>query len=378
MLIKKRLVEQNENYYEYSSRYIRKYIVIFLIILLFISLVFVVTYIPYNLVPEKSLSRADIPILEDDNSIMNKRGVYYNGVFSNNTPKSIPIYNNMNENLYLYIFHDNNIVFWKIYKYKDIRYFSYNAFNIIDGDVQSFILKEENKDFLDFYDNFIRVQFKKTNAKFNLEIPNFYNSYINLETTIDNLIEAKLKFRFTNFNASMINWGRNRAYYMANYYGYPNGSLVLPGSDNNINNTSTVLAFNLVGRNPTRYIHNIIAGTIYVPYSSKAIPIFIYDTKPYSQNSKTIKIYFNNKWYEYKDFISHEYKDVIDFYSKEHGFSFVFTITSKDKILEDNFGSVRLFDNKIYFGVLSGYFTINDEQYNITGNAVLENLHKVF
>ena len=335
MSIKKRLIE-NSDYYEYSSDYVKKYILIAFIILIVAIIIFLSIYLPYNLVPKKSFMKSNTPTIIGDN-IMNSKGIYYTGTFTN-IPKSIPIKEDMKENLYLYLFHDNHAVLWKLYKYGEKRYFSYNAFNIFDGDKQNFSIKEENKDFLDYYDNFTRAQFRKTASKLDLEIPNFYNTLINFENSITNISDSKLNFRFTNFNASMINWGKNRGLYLANYYfGFPRGYLIVPGSDNIINSTSSILAINTVGKIPSRYEHNIIVGLVYIPYAVKPIPVFIYDAKPQSQNSKIIKFLYNNKWFVYNDFIYHESNESVDFYSKESGFSFVYTIKSKD--FEDSFGT---------------------------------------
>lgn len=374
MRIKKRLVEK-DNYYEYSSDYVKKYIIVAIFIILLIIAVFLSIYLPYNIVPNKSFMKNDTPEATDDN-IMDERGIYYTGDFTN-IPKSIPISENMKENLYLYLFHDNHIIFWKFYKYGEKRYFSYNAFNIQDKDAKNFAIKEESKDFLDYYDNFTRAQFRKTISKLELEIPSFYNSSISFQNSIDDLIEAQLSFRFTNFNASMINWGKNRGLYAANYYnGFPRGYMIVPGSDNIINSASSVLAINTAGRIPSRYEHNIITALIYIPYTIKPIPVFIYESKPQSQNSKVIKFLYNNKWYVYNDFISHESKESVDFYSKEDGFSFVYTV--KSEYIEDSFGSFRKVRNKISFGSLTGYFTIGSEQFNINGNGVSEFAHSVF
>lgn len=374
MSIKKRLIE-NSDYYEYSSDYVKKYILIAFIILIVAIIIFLSIYLPYNLVPKKSFMKSNTPTIIGDN-IMNSKGIYYTGTFTN-IPKSIPIKEDMKENLYLYLFHDNHAVLWKLYKYGEKRYFSYNAFNIFDGDKQNFSVKEENKDFLDYYDNFTRAQFRKTASKLNLEIPNFYNTLINFENSITNISDSKLNFRFTNFNASMINWGKNRGLYLANYYfGYPRGYLIVPGSDNIINSTSSILAINTVGKIPSRYEHNIIVGLVYIPYAVKPIPVFIYDAKPQSQNSKIIKFLYNNKWFVYNDFIYHESNESVDFYSKESGFSFVYTIKSKD--FEDSFGTFNKMHNQISYGILTGYFTIDSEQFSISGNAIKEFIHYVF
>lgn len=373
MRIKKRLIV-NDDYYEYSASYIKKYILIAFIIIAVISSIYLFIYINYNTVPNKSFAKNNIPTIEN-NSIMNKKGAYYTGTFTN-IPKSIDINDNMRETVYMCLFHDNNIILWKLYKYDMRRYFSYNAFNILDGDSQGFIIKEDKKNFLDFYDNFIRSQFKKTEGAFNLEIPNFENTKINLETSINNLIDSELTFKFTNFHASMINWKGNRALYNAFYFGIPKGYLTVPGSDNTIDERSSILIFNTVGRIPSRYTHNIIMALVYSSYSTKPIPILIYDSKPESQNSKIIKILYKNKWYVYNNFISHQYKDTIDFYSKELGFSLVFNLTGKEN--KDSFGNVIKMDNTISLGVLNGYLTINDEQLNINGNAVKESMHSVF
>ena len=183
MSIKKRLIE-NSDYYEYSSDYVKKYILIAFIILIVAIIIFLSIYLPYNLVPKKSFMKSNTPTIIGDN-IMNSKGIYYTGTFTN-IPKSIPIKEDMKENLYLYLFHDNHAVLWKLYKYGEKRYFSYNAFNIFDGDKQNFSIKEENKDFLDYYDNFTRAQFRKTASKLDLEIPNFYNTLINFENSITN------------------------------------------------------------------------------------------------------------------------------------------------------------------------------------------------
>lgn len=374
MGFKKRLIEKDD-YYEYSSSYVKKYILIALGVLIFAIIVFLVTYIPYNLVAKKSFMRNNTPEVYGEN-IMNEKGIYYTGNFTN-IPNSIPIKEDMKETLYLYLFHDNHAVLWKLYKYGLKRYFSYNAFNLLDGDSQNFSLKEESKIFLDYYDNFTRAQFRRTNSRLDLEIPNFYNTSINFETMITNILDCKLNFRFTNFNAAMINWGKNRGLYMANYYfGYPKGYLIVPGSENMINFTSSILAINTVGRIPSRYNHNLIAGLAYIPYSVKPVPIFIYDSKPQSQNSKIIKFLYNNKWFVYDDFISHEYNDSIDFYSKESGFSFVYTVKSEE--VKDSFGYVRKINNAVSKGFITGYFTVNGEQFNISGNAIKEFVHSVF
>ena len=373
-MLKKKLIEKDD-YYEYSSSYIKKYLIIGFIIFILAVIIFISIYVPYNIVPNKSFMKNNIPTANGDN-IMNERGIYYTGAFTN-IPKSIPINENMKETLYLYLFHDNHVVLWKLYKYGLKRYFSYNAFNLIDGDNQNFYLKEENKNFLDYYDNFVRAQFRRTNSQLNLEIPSFYNTSINFETAITNFVESKLNFRFTNFNASMINWGGNRGLYLANYYfGYPRGYLIVPGSENIINFTSSILAINTIGRIPSRYNHNIIVGLVYIPYSIKPVPVFIYDSKPQSQNSKIAKFLYNNKWFVYDDFISHEYNDKIDFYSKESGFSFVYSIKSEEH--SDSFGSFAKMNNQISCGVLTGYFTVNGEQININGNAIKEFVHSVF
>ena len=375
MRIKKRLIEKDD-YYEYSASYIKKYILIVSIILLIATSIFLFIYINYKVIPNKSYSRNDLPTLDSTiTSITNAKGIYYTGNFSE-VPKSIQINDNMIENLYLYLFHDNHIIFWKLYKKGLKRYFSYNAFNILDGDSQNFIIKKNEKDFLDFYDNFIRSQFRKNIGELNLEIPNFYNTKISLKTSITNLIDTEFSFKFTNFNASMINWARNRALYTSFYYGIPSGYLVVPGSENVISDTSSILAINTAGRIPSRYAHNIIAALVYTSYTTEPIPIFIYDPKPESQNSKIIKFLYKGKWYMYKNFESHEYKDVIDYYSKEDGFSFVFNATGK--YLYDSFGNFSKMDVEIVNGILDGYFTINNEQFKINGNAVKEFVHSVF
>ncbi len=374
MGLKKRLIEKDD-YYEYSSSYIKKYIIIVSVVLIFAVIIFLFTYLPYNTVAKKSFMRNNTPEVNGDN-IMNDSGIYYTGNFTN-VPNSIPIKEDMKETLYLYLFHDNHIALWKLYKYGLKRYFSYNAFNLIDGDGQNFSIKEESKNFLDYYDNFVRAQFRRTNSQLNLEIPNFYNTSINFETIITNILDCKLNFRFTNFNASMINWGRNRGLYIANYYfGYPRGYLIVPGSENMINFTSSILAVNTIGKIPSRYNHNLIVGLVYIPYSVKPVPVFIYDSRPQSQNSKIVKFLYHNRWFVYDDFISHEYNDSIDFYSKESGFSFVYTVKSEE--VKDSFGSFRKMNNAISEGFLTGYFTVNGEQFNISGNAVKEFVHNVF
>lgn len=375
MRIKKRLIE-NDNYYEYSSSYIKKYILSIAAVLFILLFTVIFIHVNYRVVPSKSYMKNDTPILEGNiTSITNNNGIYYTGDFTE-IPKSIRINDDMTENLYLYLFHDNHIIFWKLYKYGLKRYFSYYAFNILDGDHQSFIIKEKEKDFLDFYDNFVRAQFRKNAGEFNIEIPNFYNNKINIKSSIDNLINTEFSFKFTNFSASMVNWKYNRALYTAFYYGLPTGYLTVPGSDNTITDTSSVIAINTVGRTPSRYTHNITAALVYTSYNTEPIPVFIYDSKPESQNSKIIKFLFNNKWYVYKNFESHEYKDVIDYYSKEEGFSFVFTVTGN--YLYDSFGSFSKIDIETAKGVLDGYFTVNNEQFNINGNAVKEFVHSVF
>ncbi|WP_241210738.1 hypothetical protein [Brachyspira hampsonii] len=243
-------------------------------------------HINYRVVPSKSYMRNDTPIADANTvSITNNNGIYYTGDFTR-IPKSIHINDDMVENLYLYLFHDNHIIFWKLYKYGLKRYFSYYAFNILDGDSQSFIIKENEKDFLDFYDNFVRAQFKKNVGEFNIEIPSFYNTKINVKSFISNLINAEYSFKFTNFTASMVNWKYNRALYTAFYYGLPSGYLVVPGSENAITDTSSVIAINTVGRNPSRYTHNMTAALVYTSYTTEPIPVFIYDSKPESQNYK--------------------------------------------------------------------------------------------
>ncbi|QTM07564.1 hypothetical protein GQX60_01375 [Brachyspira hyodysenteriae] len=375
MRIKKRLIA-NDNYYEYSSSYIRKYIVFIAAALFILLFVVIFIHVNYRVVPSKSYMRNDTPVLDGNVlTITNNNGVYYTGDFTN-ILKSIHINDNMVENLYLYLFHDNHIIFWKLYKYGLKRYFSYYAFNILDGDSQSFIIKENEKDFLDFYDNFVRAQFRKNVGELDIEIPNFYNTKINIKSSISNLINAKFSFKFTNFSSSMVNWKYNKALYTAFYYGLPSGYLIVPGSENAITDTSSVIAINTVGENPSRYTHNIISALVYTSYTTEPIPVFIYDSKPESQNSRMIKFLFNNKWYVYKNFESHEYKDVIDYYSKEEGFSFVFTVTGN--YLYESFGSFSRIDMETTKGVLDGYFTINNEQFNINGNAVKEFVHSVF
>ncbi|WP_300365436.1 hypothetical protein [Brachyspira sp.] len=375
MRIKKRLIA-NDNYYEYSSNYIKKYIIAAFIIFIIFIFVLMFVHTNYRVVPEKSYMRNDTPVFEGNIvSITNSKGIYYTGDVTN-IPKSIQINNDMTENLYLYLFHDNHIIFWKLYKYGLKRYFSYYAFNILDGDSQSFFIKENEKDFLDFYDNFVRSKFKKSVGEFNIEIPNFYNTKINLKSSISNLINTEFSLKFTNYSASMVNWRHNRALYTAFYYGIPNGYLTVPGSENAITDTSSVLAINTVGRVTSRYNHNITAALVYTSYTTEPIPVFIYDSKPQSQNSKMIKFLFNNKWYVYKNFESHEYKDIIDYYSKEEGFSFVFTVTGNYSY--DSFGGFSKIDMETVKGILDGYFTINNEQFNINGNAVKEFVHSVF
>ncbi|WP_300753623.1 hypothetical protein [uncultured Brachyspira sp.] len=375
MHIKKRLIAKDD-YYEYSSSYIRKYIVIIAIALFCLLFTIIFIQVNYRSVPEKSYMRNDTPVLDVNNPIItNNNGIYYTGDFES-IPKSIQINEDMVENLYLYLFHDNHIIFWKLYKYNLKRYFSYYAFNILDGDSQSFIIKEDEKDYLDFYDNFIRAQFRKSIGELSLEIPNFYNTKLNLKTSIDNIIDTEFSFKFTNFSASMVNWAGNRALYVSFYYGLPSGYLVVPGSENSITDTSSVLAINTVGKNPSRYTHNVIAALAYTSYNTDPIPIFIYDSKPQSQNSRMVKFLFKNKWHIYKNFDSHEYKDVIDYYSKEEGFSFVFTVTSN--YLYDDFGGFKKIDFETTKGVIDGYFTVENEQFKINGNAVKEFVHSVF
>ena len=105
MSIKKRLIE-NSDYYEYSSDYVKKYILIAFIILIVAIIIFLSIYLPYNLVPKKSFMKSNTPTIIGDN-IMNSKGIYYTGTFTN-IPKSIPIKEDMKENLYLYLFHDNH------------------------------------------------------------------------------------------------------------------------------------------------------------------------------------------------------------------------------------------------------------------------------
>ncbi|PCG19286.1 hypothetical protein [Brachyspira sp. G79] len=375
MHIKKRLIAKDD-YYEYSSSYIRKYIVIIAIALFCLLFTIIFIQVNYRSVPEKSYMRNDTPLLDVNNPIItNNNGIYYTGDFES-IPKSIQINEDMVENLYLYLFHDNHIIFWKLYKYNLKRYFSYYAFNILDGDSQSFIIKEDEKDYLDFYDNFIRAQFRKSIGELSLEIPNFYNTKLNLKTSIDNIIDTEFSFKFTNFSASMVNWAGNRALYVSFYYGLPSGYLIVPGSENAITDTSSVLAINTVGKNPSRYTHNVIAALAYTSYNTDPIPIFIYDSKPQSQNSRIVKFLFKNKWHIYKNFDSHEYKDVIDYYSKEEGFSFVFTVTSN--YLYDDLGGFKKIDFETTKGVIDGYFTVENEQFKINGNAVKEFVHSVF
>ena len=136
------------------------------------------------------------------------------------------------------------------------------------------------------------------------------------------------------------------------------------------------MAINTIGRIPKRYNHNLIVGLVYIPYSIKPIPVFIYDSKPESQNSKIIKFLYNNRWFVFYDFILHEYNDRIDFYSKESGFSFVYSTKSEEK--SDYFGGFAKMNNRISCGLITGYFTVNGEQININGNAIKEFVHSVF
>ena len=94
MSIKKRLIE-NSDYYEYSSDYVKKYILIAFIILIVAIIIFLSIYLPYNLVPKKSFMKSNTPTIIGDN-IMNSKGIYYTGTFTN-IPKSIPIKEDMKE-----------------------------------------------------------------------------------------------------------------------------------------------------------------------------------------------------------------------------------------------------------------------------------------
>ena len=115
MRIKKRLIA-NDNYYEYSSSYIRKYIVLIAAALFILLFILIFTHINYRVIPSKAYMRNDTPVLDANAvSITNNNGIYYTGDFTT-IPKSIHINDDMVENLYLYLFHDNHIIFWKLYK----------------------------------------------------------------------------------------------------------------------------------------------------------------------------------------------------------------------------------------------------------------------
>lgn len=373
MPIRKRLI-QNENYYEYSTDYFRKYAINAIWAVIAVLILAVIMYFIYFTVPSKSfVKNTHSEVLS--NAIVDSNGKYFSGVFTN-IPLSIPIVGDMREVLYLYLFHDNHIVFWKFYKNGKKRDFYYNAFNLLDKDLQTFNIKEVNKDFLDFYDNFIKAQFKKSAGSFYLEIPYFFNTQSRLKTSITNFIEANFSFEFKDFYASMVNWNNNRALYIASFYGVPSGKLIVPGSETILTSDSGILAFETIGNPPSRYEQEIIVALVYTPLSTDSIPIFIYKARPASLYSKMIRFLYNGKWYTYTDFESHQYKDSIDDYSKENGFSFVYN-KSSDYIKERS-GIWQNYRTKTDQGIMTGYFTVDKKQFQINGTAVKEYMHGVF
>lgn len=365
-------------YTDYMGKYL-KYIISIALLFLLLSFTFIYTYL---YVPKKSVPNKKNPISIIDNSknvIADNEGVYYTGGFSE-SPISIPVNINSQlyeavEILYLYVFHDNQAVLFRLHKKKQEKTFNYTSFNLIDKDIEQMEIVEKKATHLNFYDNFTKSQFSKKEGDFYLEIPSFDMASSKLTANIGNILSSSFKFSFAHFDASMINWDKNKAWYMATSFGKPDGHLIVPGNNIVLNENSSVLAIHLVGEPPYRYRHNIISGIVYTSYEFTPVPFFIYDSKPESDNSKILKFYYKNKWHIYTNFNTHTYKNSTDYYSREEGLSFLFTKDSR--YIKNKHGVFPYKNSKIDEGRITGYIKIGKTNIQINGSAIRENLHTI-
>lgn len=378
-----RKMKQHDGYYEYSASYILKHLkyVIISVVLLLIAIFMI--YRLYFIVPDNAYidKKHTPPMVESSkNVIADDNSVFYQGNFSI-PPKTIPIknndINNISERLYIYLFQDSHIILFKFNKKNDYRYFSYNAFDLIENQISESSIEEKNYSFLDFYENYTKARFEKNKKSFYMEIPYFLNTTSKINIDFDKKIKSSFFFEFSGYNASMVNWKGNKAVYLATSFGTPSGQLTLPGSGTFLNADNNILAISMIGKTPVRYEHLIIAGITYSPYYKTPIKIFIYDAKPKSDNSMIVKYYHNSNWHIHNSVDTHTYEDFVDYYSRENGFSFVFKKES-NKIKNKSRKGLSTYSSTLEEGNISGYITVEGTKLYINGSAIRENYHSVF
>ncbi len=379
---RKKITIHSNDLYIYSTDYMGKYLKYLIFIALFFFVLFFAFIYTYLYVPKKSIANGDNPISITSNSknvIADDNGIYYTGSFTD-PPISIPVNINSQLNealeiLYLYVFHDNQAVLFRLYKKKQEKIFSYTSFNLIDKDIEEMEIVEKKATHLNFYDNFTKSQFSKKEGNFYLEIPSFDITSSKLTANIGNILNSSFKFSFPRFDASMVNWDKNKALYVAMAFGKPDGHLIVPGNNIVLDKNSSVLAIHLVGETPYRYKHNIISGVVYTSYEFTPIPFFIYDSKPESDNSRILKFYYKNKWHISTNFNTHTYKNSTDYYSREEGLSFLFTKDSK--YIKNKNGLFSYRNSKVDEGRITGYIKTGKTNIQISGTAIREKLHLI-
>ena len=375
---KKRMVVIPNDLYIYSTNHLAKYKVLLIIMPIIAVAVAITLYYHYIYIPEESVPKNTISIENSKNIIANDNGIYYTGNFTT-PPQSIDLdiggLENARETLYLYLFNDNHIFFWKFYKNDNIRDFHYVSFNLVDKDINNLAIKEANKTFLDFYDNFTKVRFNKNVGSLYLELPSFNNIDSDIEFNIEDTLVGSFDFSFEEFYASMVNWSKNKAFYIANAYGKPSGNITIPGHAIELDDTSDILSYYLIGDPPYRYSHNLTAALIYIQYDINPVPVFIYTSKPFSKNSNIIRFFYKNQWHTYTNFDVHSYEESTDYYSREDGFSFIF---AKDNHkIESKSGTITHYISKVEEGTMEGYLTLNNNKINFRGIAIKEYMRSV-
>ena len=375
---KKRMVIIPNDLYIYSTNHLGKYKAVLIITPIIVVVFAIILYYHYIYIPEESIPKDTIAIEISKNIIANDDGIYYTGDFK--TPsQSIPLgvngLENARETLYLYLFNDNHIFFWKFYKNGNIRDFQYVSFNLVDKDINNLAIKEGNKTFLDFYDNFTKVRFNKNIGSFYLELPSFNNINSDIEFNIKDTLVGSFDFSFEKFYASMANWSKNKALYIANAYGKPSGNISIPGHSIKLDDTSDILSYYIVGDPPYRYSHNLTAALIYIQYDVNPVPVYIYSSKPFSKNSNIIRFFYKNQWHTYNNFDIHSYEKSTDYYSRKNGFSFIFT--KDNHKIENKSGTVSHYISKVEEGTMEGYITLNDNKISFKGVGIKEYIRSV-
>jgi len=375
---RKRIAIIPNDLYIYSTNNLEKYIKIIAIIFIMIITCAVALYRHYIYIPEKSYPKNTFTIESSKNIIASDEGIYYTGDFDS-PPQSITLgvdgLENARETLYLYLFNDNHIMLWKFYKNNNRRDFHYASFNLGDKDINNLAIKEANKTFLDFYDNFTKVRFNKNIGSFYLELPSFDNIDSHIESNIKDILVGNFNFSFEEFYASMVNWSKNKALYIASAYGKPLGSISIPGHAINLDDTSDILSYYLIGDPPRQYSHNLTAALVYIQYDINPVPVYIYSSKPFSKNSNIIRFFYKDKWHIYKNFDIHSYEESTDYYSREGGFSFIFT---KDNYkIENKSGTISHYISNVEEGTMEGYITLDDNKISFRGVALKEYMRSV-